>query len=246
MSSLKPSYSKGRFPSPAQPQAAPARERARLQLTEAWEYVRDIGYCCKMALRALRHPFDVFGGIRSLGRGAGAASVLLLLAAYFVLLLSKLTTSYIFDPTEASRINPITLLLQYGLPWITWVCANYLISSIMRGQGRLAEVFVGSAFALMPVVLFSLPLAVLTNVLTLNEKVLVDTGETVILVWTVVLIYIQVKEVHNYELFETGWNIIVSVLFMVGIWVLIFIFAGLSFQVYDFVVQIVREVSYRG
>lgn len=224
----------------------PISERFRIFLMDGLEYVKDVGFYCKEAFRTLKHPFDVFASIRSIGRGGMAASVVLLLAAYIILLLTKLTTAYIFDPTDTVRLNPVSLLFQYLLPWITWVFANYLISSIMRGQGKLSEVFIGSSFALMPFIVISLPLALLTNVLTLSEKVLVDTGQWVMMAWMLSLFYIQVKEIHNYELFETAWNIVVSLLLMIGIWVLILIFAGLSFQVYDFIIQIVREVSYRG
>jgi hypothetical protein len=174
-----------------------------------------------------------------------AAAVLLLVAAYAFLVLSKLATSYLFNPAGVDGISLLTLLLQYVLPWITWVIANYMIGSIMKGQGKWTEVFVGSAYAIMPFLIISLPLAVLSNVLTLNEKVVYDFGNTVMIGWTLLLFFIMAKEIHNYEIGEAALNVFLSVLFMFAVWILLFILAGLTFQLYDFLVQIVTEVTYR-
>ncbi|MFB0843276.1 Yip1 family protein [Paenibacillus oleatilyticus] len=195
--------------------------------------------------QALKHPFDTFGELRYRSEGSFPAAVLLLIAAFAVLLLSKLATSYLFDPSGVENVSPLTLLLQFVVPWLTWVAANYWIGSIMKGQGRWTEVFVGSAYALMPFLLLSLPLAMLSNVLTLNEKVVYDFGNGVMIGWTLLLFFIMVKEIHNYDIGETAVNVVLSVLFMFAIWILLFILAGLTFQLYDFVAQIVKEVAYR-
>ncbi|RAV19426.1 YIP1 family protein [Paenibacillus contaminans] len=205
----------------------------------------DVRFQLKQSFRVLKHPFEVFWEIRYAGEGSMAAAVLLLVAAYAFLVLSKLATSYLFNPAGVDGISLLTLLLQYVLPWITWVIANYMIGSIMKGQGKWTEVFVGSAYALMPFLIISLPLAVLSNVLTLNEKVVYDFGNTVMIGWTLLLFFIMAKEIHNYEIGEAALNVFLSVLFMFAVWILLFILAGLTFQLYDFLVQIVTEVTYR-
>lgn len=209
------------------------------------QLARDVRFQWKQALRVLKHPFDAFGELRYRSEGSFPAAVLLLIATFAVLLLSKLATSYLFNPSGVENVSPLTLLLQFVVPWLTWVAANYWIGSIMKGQGRWTEVFVGSAYALMPFLLLSLPLALLSNVLTLNEKVVYDFGNGVMIGWTLLLFFIMVKEIHNYDIGETAVNVVLSVLFMFAIWILLFILAGLTFQLYDFVAQIVKEVAYR-
>ncbi|GLI10599.1 hypothetical protein YDYSG_66330 [Paenibacillus tyrfis] len=209
------------------------------------QLAKDVRFQWKQALRVLKHPFDAFGELRYRSEGSFLAAVLLLIAAFAVLLLSKLATSYLFNPSGVENVSPLTLLLQFFVPWLTWVAANYWIGSIMKGQGRWTEVFVGSTYALMPFLLLSLPLALLSNVLTLNEKVVYDFGNGVMIGWTLLLFFIMVKEIHNYDIGETAVNVVLSVLFMFAIWILLFILAGLTFQLYDFVAQIVKEVAYR-
>ncbi|MBD2862056.1 Yip1 family protein [Paenibacillus oceani] len=210
------------------------------------QLARDVGYQLKQSLRVLKHPFEVFWEIRYRPEGSMWAAVLLLASGYSVHVLSQLATSYLFNPSGDDMVNPLTLLLQSLLPWVTWVFANYLIGSIMKGQGRWTEVFVGSAYALMPFLLLSLPLAILSNILTLNERVVYDFGNVAMVCWTLFLFFVMAKEIHNYDIGETVLNVVLSVLFMIAIWILLFILAGLTFQLYDFVSQIVKEVSYRG
>ncbi|MCQ6563537.1 YIP1 family protein [Paenibacillus mendelii] len=199
----------------------------------------------RKALRVLRHPFDVFWEIRYQSRGAVAASIMLLALALIVLLLSKLCASYLFGGAVLDDLNPTAFILRYAIPWGTWVFANYLVGSIMKGQGRLVEVFVGSTYALMPVILFSLPLALLSNLLTFSEGSIYDFAQMAVNGWSLVLLFIMAKEIHNYEIGETVRNIVVSVLLMLAIWLLCFIFAGLTYQLYDFVAQIYKEVAAR-
>ncbi|PYI55438.1 Yip1 family protein [Paenibacillus flagellatus] len=207
---------------------------------------KDVRFQLAQSFRVLKHPFEVFWEIRYRPEGSMIAAFLLLMAAYAVLLLSKLVTSYLFNPSGVEGVSPLTLLGQYGLPWLTWVFANYLIGSIMKGQGRWTEVFVGSAYALMPFILITLPLSVLSNALTLNEKVVYDFFNWVTVGWTLILFFVMAKEIHNYDIGEAATNVVLSVLFMFAVWILLFIVAGLTFQLYDFVLQIAREVSYRG
>ncbi|WNQ08989.1 Yip1 family protein [Paenibacillus aurantius] len=220
----------------------PSRQRELSSMGK--DYLGAVGFQLKQAFRILKHPFDVFWDIRYRNRASLTASVVLLVLAYIVLLVSESLTAYTFNPTEAG-VNPLQLLVQYGLPWLTWVMANYMIASIMKGQGRWTEVFTASSYSLMPFILLSVPAALITNVLTLSEKVVYSTAQWVMIGWTLILFFIMVKEIHNYDIQETIVNLVVTVLFMIAVWVLLFIVAGLTFQLYDFLTQVIREVTYR-
>lgn len=197
------------------------------------------------ALRVLRHPFDVFASLRVHPRGAIGAAAILAVLALGVLLAAKLAASYLFGGAELNDLNPLSFLLRYSLPWATWVIANYLVGSIMKGQGKLSEVFVGSAYALMPVIVFALPLALISNLLTFSEGAIYDTVQLAVNGWVLLLLFIMVKEVHNYELGEALRNMVVSVLLILAIWLLTLIFIGLTYQLYDFAAQLYKEVAAR-
>jgi hypothetical protein len=200
----------------------------------------------RQAFRILRHPVDGFWELRYEGRAGIVSASVLIVLVYIVSLVAEITTSYIFHPVDSKFINPTLKFAQVIIPLFTWVIANYMVGSINRGQGRFVDVFVGSAYALTPYILFSIPLSVLSNALTLGESSIYFFGKFIILCWTLFLFFIFVQEIHNYEIGETAWVILLSLFFMFALWILVLIFMGLSTQLIDFVKQIYEEVSYRG
>ncbi|WP_158560630.1 YIP1 family protein [Paenibacillus contaminans] len=197
------------------------------------------------ALRILKHPVTGFWELRYENKAGIVTTLLMIFAAYFVTLGSELTTSYIFYPVENKFVDPFVIFIKIVVPFATWVVANYLVSSIMRGQGRLIDVLNGSAYALMPYILFTMPLAIVSNGLTLSEAAIYSFCRAVIYGWCAFLFFVSVREVHNYEMGETALNIFLSILFMLAIWILLVIFTGLTGQLFDFINQIWEEVSIR-
>jgi hypothetical protein len=197
------------------------------------------------ALRILRHPVDGFWELRYEKRAGLLSAIILLILAYVVSIITELATSYIFHPVENKFINPFLKLTEVGIPFATWIIANYMVASINKGQGRLVDVFIGSTYALTPYIVFSVPVALLSQVLTAGEGAIFYFLKTVIYLWTLFLFFVFVQEVHNYDIGETAWIIVLTLFFMLAMWVLIMIFAGLSVQLTDFIRQIYEEVRYR-
>lgn len=199
----------------------------------------------KQALRILRHPIDGYWELRYEKRAGLWSAITLLILAFLVSIISEMTTSYIFHPVENKFINPFSKLSQVGIPFATWAVANYMVASINRGQGRFVDVIIGSAYALTPYIVFTVPLSIMSQGLTAGEGAIFYFFKTIIFLWTLFLFFVFVQEVHNYDIGETIVVILLSLFFMLAMWILIFIFAGLSVQLTDFIRQIYEEVRYR-
>lgn len=199
----------------------------------------------KQALRILRHPIDGFWELRYEKRASLLSAFVLIVLVYIVSIVSKIVTGYIFDPVDVKFLNPYTMLGRMLFLLLSWIVANYLISSINKGQGRLVDVMIGSAYALAPYILFSIPLALLSNVLTLGESSIYHFGGLVITAWTVFLLFVSVQEVHNYSIGETVRVCLLSLCFMAIIWLLMAVLIGLTVQFVDFLNQVGVEVKYR-
>jgi len=200
----------------------------------------------KQAIRIMRHPVDGFWELRYEKRAGAVSASILLVVAFVVALVAKISTSFIFNPIDIKFINPMLILAQIAIPWLTWVLANFMVSSINRGQGRFIDVFIGSAYALTPYILFTVPVALFSNALTIGESSIYLFFKYIIWGWTLFLFFVLVQEVHNYDIGEAIRVMILSLLFMLAIWILLLIFVGLTVQLVDFVRQIYEEVSYRG
>jgi hypothetical protein len=127
-----------------------------------------------------------------------------------------------------------------------WMAANYLVSTISDGEGRVRDVVIGTAYSLFPYALFALPLALVSNVLTLNEVFVYTFTQQIIWAWTGLMLVIMVKEIHNYTPGETVRNVLLT-LFTIALFILTgYILYVLFGQLFDFISAIVQEVGLRG
>ena len=197
----------------------------------------------KHAFYLLRHPIDGFDEIR-FGNMGGYLSSLIILGLVIILGLMKVfTTSFTFQPIQTSTINVSTILIVSVALWVSWVICQYLIGSIRHGQARFKDIFTGSAYALFPVVIIGLPLALLSNIMTLNEISIYSFINGFMILWCVALYFWMVMTLQNYSVGETIVSILLSIFSMIILWVLIFILVGLSSETLEFIITIYREVT---
>ena len=89
-------------------------------------------------------------------------------------------------------------------------------------------------------------MALISNVLSLNEAFLFNFSMDIIFAWTGLMLFIMVKEIHNYSFFETVRNILITI-FTMGLFVLTgYIMYVLFSQLFDFISAILQEVRLRG
>ena len=197
--------------------------------------------------RFISKPADSFYYIKTKERGSLLFAGLIYLWVVAARLLSLYLTGYVFNPYQDVALIPvgneivITLLLI-----VLWNAANYLISTISDGEGRVRDVLIGTAYSLFPYALFVLPIALLSNVLSFNEEFLYTFSMDIIWFWTGLMLFIMVKEIHNYSFWETVRNVLITI-FTMALFVLTgYILYVLFNQLFEFVSAIFQEVRLRG
>lgn len=192
-----------------------------------------------------RHPVDGFEEIRYENKSS-YGEAFAVMALYFVThMLSLLVTSFIY------RGGKPLAMTNWGLhvgivfiPWIVVVIVNYGLTAIMYGEGRFRDIFIGGAFCHAPFIFTQLPMALLTNVLSNEEMSLYNLAEEIVLLVVIFLVFMCIKGVHG---FHVGKAIIVLLLTAVGVAAvsgLFMIFYGLASQMFDFIIQFSKELSY--
>jgi tetratricopeptide (TPR) repeat protein len=192
----------------------------------------------------LRHPLNAFYEIKRERRATigSATVVLVVLFGEYLLLLG--TAGYLFNP-YADSINLGAEIAKFFGAFGLFVFANYLVSTLSDGEGWLKDVYISAAYSLSPLVLGILPYILLTNIATQNETVLVQLLATVMIGWTVVLVFLAIKEIHNYEIRETVKNLLVTAFAMLIIVLIGFILYVFGSQLVDFVTSWLKEVANR-
>ena len=196
--------------------------------------------------RFIRHPADSFYYIKVNERGSLLFAFLLYGWVVFARIASLYLTGFIFSPyASPTQIRVLTEFIYAVLPLALWNAANYLVSTISDGEGRLRDVIIGTAYSLFPYALFALPIALLSNLLTLNEIFIYTFSTQLMWFWVGVMLFIMVKEVHNYSVSETIKNILTTLFTMAMFLLTGYILYVLFNQLYEFVHAIVQEVGLR-
>lgn len=197
--------------------------------------------------RFIKQPADSFYYIKKNQRGSLGFAGLIYAGVILVRIVSLYLTGFTFSPypswayiwVENEVVNTVVLIF-------IWNAANYLVSTISDGEGRLRDVIIGSAYSLFPYLLFILPIAAISNVLTLNEVFIYSFSVNIVWVWTLVMLFIMVMEIHNYSFTETVRNILIT-LFTMGLFLLTgYVLYVLFNQLFDFISAIIQEVGLRG
>jgi hypothetical protein len=189
------------------------------------------------------HPYDGFYRLKE-ARVAPWIVLLLLAAVVAVKLASIYGTGFLFHPVELSEINLRNTLGLFVLPWVTWIIANYLVCSVKDGEGKFREVVQGSTYALAPYFFFSIPTILLSNIVTLDEKIVIHALNSVMVLWLAAMFFVMTQVIHNFDFVETIKNSAITVLTIGMIWLFGFISFGLSYNLYDFFYQLYKEVSF--
>jgi hypothetical protein len=161
--------------------------------------------------------------------------------------LSVYLTGFVFsDYPSPVYIRMENEIVNTAVLIFLWNAANYLVSTISDGEGRIRDVIIGSAYSLFPYALFILPIALISNVLTMNEVFLHSFSLNLVYLWVGIMLVVMLKEIHNYSFSEMVRNVLIT-LFTMGLIVLAgYILYVLFNQLYEFILAILQELRLRG
>ncbi len=188
----------------------------------------------RFAKYVIFHPFKGFWDLKREKRGNVWAATLILLGLVLVLIARRQFTGTIINNNDPLTMN---LLLQFTyvfLPFIVWCAANWAITTLMDGEGSFRDIYITSAYALVPVVVLNVPMVLLSNVLIEEEMTFYHLMDTVSILWAVFLILIGIMTVHQFSMPKTIGTICIAVVCMAVIMVLVLLFFTMLQQIVNF------------
>jgi hypothetical protein len=199
----------------------------------------------KMAGQALVHPLEFFYDIQFQGRAKLKHAVVMIGLTVFAHFAGLVFTGFVFQTREPYQISFVVDTIWIILPWITWSIVNWGIGAIVDGEGKFKDILVGSSFVFVPYILLTVPLIMISNILSLKESSIYAAVSGFMFVWVILLILMQVKVIHDFELSKTVWVTLLSGFGMMLIWFIGLLVFGLVNQSVQFVLDLYKELSFR-
>ncbi len=199
----------------------------------------------KYSLYVLTHPFDGFWDLTHEKRGTLAAANTLLILTFMTNLWNLRFESFLFNATRWERINIWSQILGILAPLLLYVVANWCLTTLFDGKGRMKDVYMGMCYSLTPYILIMNPVTIISNVLTKEEGAFLAYFEVIALVWAGAWILISVMQIHDYSLMKAILAIAFSVVGMMIIVFLIMLFFSLVSDAVLFFISVGKELIFR-
>ncbi len=191
------------------------------------------------------HPFRAFGDIKQKNMGSVPIACVLALLFYATTTLETVGSSFLFTEIADGNYNTLFTIAQTLGLIVLWSVSNWLVCSLFSGKGTFKEVFISTNYCLIPIIFYNVLRTVLSYVMPLSGKELLDGIYVVILIYTVYLLCVAFTTIHDYSLSKLIATSVVTVLGMLLVIFVIFMVVILLQQLGDFIYSIFVEVIYR-
>lgn len=191
------------------------------------------------------HPFKAYYDLKLEKKGSMVIADLILLAFFVVSIISTQLTGFHFNQNKTDQFNIfITLSMTIGV-FVIWVICNWAISTLADGEGKLKEIWIFTAYALLPYVISLILLTILSNMLTLEESSFLMIARFLAYAWTGINIVMATREVHQYTMKKT--ILIIAGTLLGAYLVLLFLTIGYSMftQLLSFLSMVFNEIRLR-
>lgn len=191
------------------------------------------------------HPFEGFEDLRWKKKG----SMMIAFVIVCLLFIQQIAYSRLYGFQYYSDYDKIFNIVPYifksFILFGVWVVANWAMCTLFDGEGSMKNIFIYSAYALVPYIAGYLIGTVLSHFLIKDEYIFIQAFEILGTCWSFVLVISAMKAVHQFSLGKTLALILLTILAMIAMLFLLVLLLTLFQQVLIFVFSIYTELSYR-
>jgi hypothetical protein len=200
----------------------------------------------RLTRHILAHPLDTYQDIKHLKKSSWLTASLLYLMVLIVSVFEIYTTGFIFQTVNLNQFHLIIHASTILGSMFLFIFSNYLVATITNGEGFFKDVYLATAHALIPYIILTPILAIISNGLTYNEWIVYQLLDGLRFIWSGVLVVLMIKEVHNYDVKALLKNIFLTLFTMMMLVLVGFLLYVLTNQLWNYVESIIREVILRG
>ena len=194
-------------------------------------------YICK-------HPKDGFLELRANKKGSATVVLVTVLLWLFVELFYRAATGYDMNQFEAADTSLLRTAVTTVLMFVMVCVSNWCICTLMEGKGRMIDICVVAANALVPYIIVRFITTILRWVFAGDEQVFLTYAVTVSQIWGALIAFCGLQEMHEYSFVKTIYSIILTIVALIIMFFIVLMVLILFEQLYFFVVTVIFELRY--
>ena len=190
----------------------PAREEVAttVQDSDNIGFVRRTWDSLKFSFYVIIHPIDGFTRLKYEKRGTVPAATIIIGLVVVTFDFARQYTGFIFNTVDLKKINLLVEMSSVVLPFILWCAVNWALTTLME-KGTFCDVYIATAFALVPLILTIIPLTVMSNYITAEEGAFYYLLMSLGTAWAGVILFVgAVMTTHEYDFKKTVFTCVFS------------------------------------
>ncbi len=197
------------------------------------------------ALSVATHPFVSFNSIKAKNNGSVLiASVIILI--YFILnVCETLYGGFMYVGIERENLNIFFKFLGSVGVLALWIICNWGVCILMEGKGKLKEIFCVSAYCMLIQIISSVLFIFLSHIVVASSFSPLAVIATILDIYTIIILLIGMSVIHEFSFFRSLFTAFITLLGMLLMAFLIFVFFMLIQDFAGFIIGVVREVLFR-
>ena len=192
----------------------------------------------------LKHPRDGFLELKANKKGSTLVVLVTVIAWLFVELFYRSATGYDMNQFDAADMSLLRTAVVTVIMFVMVCLSNWCICTLMEGKGKLKDICVVAANALVPYIIVRFIATMLSWVLAGDEQVFLTYAVVVSELWAVVIAFCGLQEIHEYTFIKTIYAIGLTIVCLIIMFFIALMLLILFEQVYYFVVTVVFELRY--
>ncbi len=202
---------------------------------EKWGYLR----------YTLSHPMDGFYWIRHQDRGSVPIAILMVILFSLSFSLNRISANFIVNDIEPATVDSLEELSGVLLLYVLICVANWSVTCLMNGEGRMKDIAVAVGYGCAPLTPFFLIATAMSHFITAEEGAFYTIVMGAGVAYAVILVLIGIMQVHNYTLGKTLETLLLTFIAMLIIIFLCLLLADLIGMVYNFFYCLYIEIIFR-
>ena len=188
------------------------------------------------------HPSNCFTDIKEKKLGSLPLCLLLLVLYYVVTVMETIAGGFMFTNYDPASFNSILVLVRSVGLVVLWIVANWMVSTLLGGKGRIKEIIIVTCYSLQPLILAGIIHIVLSNVLLPVEASFLGILSTLATIYFAIMLINGMLKIHDYTMGKFVWTTVLTIIGMAIIVFLLIMLIILIQQFGAFIMTLISEI----
>lgn len=191
-----------------------------------------------------RHPKDGFLELKANKKGSPTIVVITVALWLFVELFYRAATGFDMNQFNADDMSLLRTAVVTVAMFLMVCISNWCICTLMEGKGKLLDICVVGANALVPYIFVRFLTTILSWVFAGDEQVFLNYAVIVAELWGVLIAFSGLQEIHEYTFLKTIYAIGLTIVCLIIMFFIVLMLLILFEQLYFFITTVVFELRY--